>query len=821
MILILTGNYTHDMKRFALYFGIAAALLASCSTKEMDFQTPAKDDVVFYASFEQPTEGGTKVYANEDLLLRWTADDRVSIFNKVTYNQEYKFTGETGDNGGTFSKVGDEFATGNAISHIVSVYPYEKSTKISENETLSLELPAEQLYAENTFGLGANTMVSVTSDNLLQYKNVGGYLVLRLYGENVSVSSITLKGNNGEKLAGKATVTMPLDGTPSVEMADDATTTITLTCETPVQLGATAEECVLFWFVIPPTVFIDGFTIKVIDSDGEVYEKSTSKSIHVNRSRLSRMESFEIVPTYVLLPDAIDLGLPSGLLWASMNIGARKPSDVGGRYAWGETEMKPYYDWDNYKWYDEASGRMTKYSHTLDGKLSLDEEDDVAKVRLGNGWRMPTRTELSELRSECSWKEEELDGVSGCRVTGPNGNSIFIPNNGQFDESGINWSSYVFLWSSETDGSEYGYCLGYSDYVSTCNHKHDGLCIRPVIGETVKDLSVNGTSNCYIVNSGGRYRFNATVQGNSTESIGVPVKAEVLWESFNSSTKPNVGDVVKDVNYKDGFVSFTATDADGNALIAVKDDSDTILWSWHIWLCQGFEVEESLQTYKNNAGVMMDRNIGALSSSPGEPTTLGLLFQWGRKDPFLGACQTSYSSYSNQKIAESTLLWPQAIASSSTTGTVSYANSHPTTYITQNNIYYDWLFDQSESRWTDDSKSKYDPCPEGYRVPKGGPNGMWEIAGYTSSWDQGTRTMTVNIVENGGVAYYPACGFLTREEGKLNYAGENGLVWSATMNGSFSYYMDYYIGSSSVGTFNAYRADARPVRCCRITSENF
>ena len=194
------------MKRFALYIGLATAIVASCSTQEKDFQTPLQDDVVFYASFEQPVNEGTRVYANEDLLLRWTADDRISIFNKNTYNQQYRFAGETGDNAGGFDKVaGSEFATGNAISHVVSVYPYQSTTKISESESLTLTLPAEQHYAESSFGPGASTMVSVTADNFLQYKTVGGYLRLRLYGDGVSVSSITLKGNDGEKLAGKAT----------------------------------------------------------------------------------------------------------------------------------------------------------------------------------------------------------------------------------------------------------------------------------------------------------------------------------------------------------------------------------------------------------------------------------------------------------------------------------------------------------------------------------------------------------------------------------------------------------------------------------------
>ena len=289
------------MKRFAFYIGILAGLVVSCSIQEESFETSQQDDVVFYASFEQPTEAGTKVYANEDLLLRWTADDRVSIFNKNTYNQQYKFTGKTGANSGGFKKIEiDEFMTGNAITDIVSVYPYLESTEITEGETLSVTLPAEQHYAENTFGLGSNTMVSVSSDNFLQYKNVGGYLVLKLYGDGFSVSSITLKGNNGEKLAGKATVTMPLEGVPTTKMANDATSEITLTCATPVRLGANAEESTQFWFVVPPVAFSKGITITVRDAFGGVFQKSTSKSISIERSSLISMAPVVVIPDVTL-----------------------------------------------------------------------------------------------------------------------------------------------------------------------------------------------------------------------------------------------------------------------------------------------------------------------------------------------------------------------------------------------------------------------------------------------------------------------------------------------------------------------------------------
>ena len=296
------------MRRFFAY-GLTIVLLAACSTQEKDFQTPKQEDVIYYASFEQPAEDGTRVYANEDLLLRWTADDRVSIFGKNTFNQQYKFLGETGDNSGGFSKVdGAEYVTGNPISHTVSVYPYQASTKITEDEVLTVTLPAEQHYSENTFGLGANTMVSISEDNFLQYKNVGGYLMLKLYGEGVTVSSITLKGNNGEKLSGKATVTMTLDGVPTVVMAENTTEEITLTCATPVQLGVTAEESTQFWFVVPPVSFSKGFTVTV-SGNGGVFEKSTDKTQTIERNKLSKMAPIEVEgpqPNNVLLYTSAD-----------------------------------------------------------------------------------------------------------------------------------------------------------------------------------------------------------------------------------------------------------------------------------------------------------------------------------------------------------------------------------------------------------------------------------------------------------------------------------------------------------------------------------
>ena len=146
----------------------------------------------------------------------------------------------------------------------------------------------------------------------------------------------------------------------------------------------------------------------------------------------------------------IDLGLPSGLLWADRNIGAPSPYDIGDYFAWGETETKSEYSWDTYKFgpYVAENVPLSKYS-TSDGKTTLDAEDDVATVKWGKKCRMPSRTEFLELLNECNWTLL----TQGWRVTGPNGNSIFIPASGFRGEDGLLRSDGGYYWTSSVFGN--------------------------------------------------------------------------------------------------------------------------------------------------------------------------------------------------------------------------------------------------------------------------------------------------------------------------------------------------------------------------------
>ena len=487
-----------------LYIAASALCIfaVSCGIKEQEEAIPPfKGYEEFYATIEQPAEAGTKTFTDNDLHVLWHEDDRVTIFNKFSYNQEFAFTGETGDNSGGFSKVAeDEFVTGFDIANVYSVYPHQKSTKIDSNGEITVTLPAEQAWAERSFGRGANTMIAAALDNKLKFKNIGGLLVLKLYGTRVQVSSVTLQGNAGELIAGKASVTMPIDGLPEVEMQEGATTAIKLSCKPPVVLGASETDYTEFWFVIPPVDFTKGFTITVTGANGGTFEKSTDKNISIGRNHISRMTPTEVsLSKPAAEPEWVDLGL--SVKWATFNVGATKPEEYGDYFAWGETEPKEDYSWSTYRWGNGNTSSLTKYNTssdygTVDNKTVLDSEDDAAHVNWGGSWRIPTDAEWTELRENCTWtwtSNYNGTGVAGRIVTsnkaGYTTKSIFLPAAGIWSDSSFSGAKsggsywYSSIWADDPGSA---FCIIFdSDNVFWINQgRCFGQSVRPVYGES-------------------------------------------------------------------------------------------------------------------------------------------------------------------------------------------------------------------------------------------------------------------------------------------------------------------------------------------------
>lgn len=180
----------------------------------------------------------------------------------------------------------------------------------------------------------------------------------------------------------------------------------------------------------------------------------------------------------------VDLGLPSGLLWAQANVGTGLEYKYGNYFAWGETEDKNDYSRDTYKWGNFDN--LSKYN-SLDGKTTLDPEDDAATVNWGAPCRMPSVSEFQELCDQCEWTWlKNYYGASGYLVTGPNGNTIFLPAAGyRSDEDIDREGSLVRYWSRSLLG-RYPYCAYYiwadNDEILPAgyNNRDIGLPVRPV-----------------------------------------------------------------------------------------------------------------------------------------------------------------------------------------------------------------------------------------------------------------------------------------------------------------------------------------------------
>lgn len=327
-------------------------------------------------------------------------------------------------------------------------------------------------------------------------------------------------------------------------------------------------------------------------------------------------------------------------------------------------------------------------------------------------------------------------------------------------------------------------------------------------------LSSNGAANCYIVSESGAYKFKS-VKGNSSTYVASISNVSVLWETYGTNVGPIAGDLVGSVKYSNGYITFyTGSEfKEGNAVIGALDADGNVLWSWHIW----FTDQPAEHIYKNNAGTLMDRNLGATSATPGDVGALGLLYQWGRKDPFIGS-----SSITSSVKAKTTTEWT-AVSCDNTTGTLEYAIANPTTFIKGDTSYHktesgssfiteDWLKNSNDHLW-DSSKTIYDPCPVGWKVPDGY---FWQNAGVAQpTYDSTNKGYSFSL--SSGSAWYPLAGYMSSYESavlKLTSTYGYYATYQPQVSDHNAIYM--ILGSSQVTTRAANaRSFAYSVRCMK------
>ena len=418
--------------------------------------------------------------------------------------------------------------------------------------------------------------------------------------------------------------------------------------------------------------------------------------------------------------------------------------------------------------------------------------------------------------------------------------TVTFPLCGYLNGGGQSTSGYgkrSLVWSStaknETHGS--GLFVRENKYYSDGNHKACGASVRCIVVDEgainpptptpgpgpepevpATDLSETASANSYIVTKAGDFKFKA-VKGNSEEAVSA-ASIEVLWETVNTTTAPEAGTVIANAAFADGYVTFStpATLVPGNALIAAKDGAGVILWSWHIWIPATPVVAS---TFGGVVGVpMMDRNLGALVAAEptGKPdgTSIGMLYQWGRKDPFPGTASVDASD----PIATTGTI---VLDSEKQNFSIEESVQNPTTYVkTGSDSNKTWIDEPSIELWGK-TKTVYDPCPPGYIVSTRDKTwafwgGMASATGFRADTENKFVALGVDLdpasPETTGYIVLPMCGYL--DQGSYANVGKRAYIWSSYSSSSeknIAYQI--YINSGDVSTTEQRMSRGGNIRC--------
>ena len=359
------------------------------------------------------------------------------------------------------------------------------------------------------------------------------------------------------------------------------------------------------------------------------------------------------------------------------------------------------------------------------------------------------------------------------------------------------------------------------DYVSTAHSSS-----IPIESAKTDLGAANGTANCYFINpadaitneKGSIFKFEA-VKGNSSETVDNIASVSVLWRTFNNATTPGDTDVVKAVDYDDTgaktYIVFQLPDTrqPGNAVIAARNAGGEILWSWHIWVPS--TPITTIVDAVNLGPAMMTRNLGALidsdASASNSVESFGLLYQWGRKDPFPGMRTiTQWPSAAKVNGTQTTITTDDAEEKMSIEASI----ANPTKLSLSHDS--DWVTPSSSHLWESDSKTIYDPCPPGYKVPaRDDTKTIWSgNLGLTAgNYDTTYGWFKVGDSVFPFAAYYNATGSTS-----LQYGGQRAMYWSATADPNSS--SKGYCLFQKQGTTDATSLRKRYVASVRCVSEN-
>ena len=428
--------------------------------------------------YEMTLQATPRVAKKRMLLFEVSpADSRAQVTYKAEGESDYKVFGDgMVDDGGM---VADRLELGVYHYRIISknyhpsegrIELYDAPQKHTEKVTLRPNYGTLTLKA----AAGAGIYIDGEKVGTGQWSGIlspGNYNVeCQFPAHKNTVKTITV--NEGDNLTVQLDAPTPITGTLSLK-SSPLGATVTIDGK---ELGTTPEDFAgLLIGAHKVTVSKSGYKTVAVDveiKEGEVVEHSvTLEKVVAETTKQTNITTTATGGT-INGHAYVDLGLPSGTKWATCNVGATKPEEYGGYYAWGETEEKNEYNEGNYLYY--KNGSYMNIGNDIAGT-----EYDVAHVKWGGSWRMPTRAEQDELREKCKWKWTTINGVNGYKITSKtNRNSIFLPVTGYHYGAGIGryWSS------SRSNYSVSSYNLNFDSGNQDWNIdlRYLGLSVRPV-----------------------------------------------------------------------------------------------------------------------------------------------------------------------------------------------------------------------------------------------------------------------------------------------------------------------------------------------------
>lgn len=439
-----------------------------------------------------PTDTGDGHYS-----FSWQANDKIAIYGQTSNSSGWGFfqlSGDGGDAAGVFSGI---FKMTNETSYY-SFYPPRNFTSETSPSTITLDYTGQTQIADGDMTHLKNYIyyaAAQAEDGRFKFKHVGALLKITLpddHGDDCTSVTLSASGDGKFITKGKldltnTTISQPPSITP-VEIS--STFTIGYSHGSSVNTGAIT----VYAMVAPIDLSNCEITVSAFHRNSSYNKNYTVSSQSFLAGKPYTLLGTELVENENMINghEYVDLGLPSGLKWATCNVGATNPEDHGDYYAWGEVATKTNYTQLTYEHFRIEQGTDAD-GFDIEVQVWDDLGDisgtgyDVAHAKWGGSWRLPSREEFKELCNYCTWTWGTINTIHGYKVTGSNGKWIFLPAVGCRRGTGENDYDQGYYWSSTKNSMNeaQSYCLYFhSTYVTSdhpYNFRYDGYTVRPVI----------------------------------------------------------------------------------------------------------------------------------------------------------------------------------------------------------------------------------------------------------------------------------------------------------------------------------------------------